>query len=146
MKRKLCLIIFSSFLLICQNDLPGKDYQSSSEEKEHPIDKKMNECLKGNDNIECFKTALVDWDKELNKNYKGIVTLIKNDAALLNALKTSQLSWLQHRDKEFLFIDAQFKGLEGTMYPPLKMKQKVEIVRSRALELQTYFLYYYSNN
>lgn len=115
-------------------------------DKEHPIDVKTNNCLKGTANVECYKTALTDWDKELNKNYQAIVKLLKDNANLLAALKASQLSWIQHRDKEFLFIDQQFKGLEGTMYPSLKARQKVEIVRNRTLELQRYLDYYANNN
>jgi uncharacterized protein YecT (DUF1311 family) len=51
-------------------------------------------------------------------------------------LKESQRSWLKLRDEEFKLLMNIYSKKEGSMYGPIQIMDKVEIVKQRTLELQ----------
>lgn len=108
--------------------------------KKHRIDKISDQCLEKNNSTagmsECLNQAYQLWDAELNKVYNQLKISLKPDAQ--NALKASQLEWIKFRDSEFALSDKIYSELQGTMYIPMRVADRVEIVRKRTLELESY--------
>ena len=113
----------------------------SATSEKHAIDLALEDCFaKEASNLhirKCLAEAFQQWDDELNVNYKALRTKLQNQGQK-DALKASQLEWIKFRDLEFAFIESQFEGLEGSMYPNLIIRYKLEITRQRALGLKTY--------
>ena len=53
-------------------------------------------------------------------------------------LKSAQLSWITYRDSEFKLIDSIYDGIQGTMYIPMRIDEKMQIVKQRALALASH--------
>ena len=114
----------------------------SAQVTEYSIDKKLKKCLDSSQNyttsgiIGCEYQAYEDWDKELNRNYKLLMTAL--DAEGKAKLKAAQISWLSFRDSNFSFIKDIYGKKQGTMWRPVEVDEKVEIVKGRAIELKKY--------
>ena len=128
MKKIFVIIIFlfsSSFIF------------AQSEVKKHPIDVWMDECLQTNQTtagmINCADKAYKKWDVELNKVYKELMTLLDEDSQ--KKLKDSQKAWIKFRDEEFKLLASFYAKKEGTMYIPMQLFDKVEILKNRVIEL-----------
>jgi uncharacterized protein YecT (DUF1311 family) len=109
-------------------------------QESHPIDKALDACTEKDPStagaINCTDIAHKQWEGELNKNYLALMR--KLSPANKSTLKTTQLNWLKYRDTEFKLIDAIYDKLQGTMYIPMRLDQKMQIVRRRTLALSTY--------
>ena len=86
--------------------------------------------------VQCTDQAYAAWDKELNKNYGLLMQNLKPQQK--EALKAAQLEWIKQRDLEFKFIDSVYDALQGTMYIPMRIAARMEVVKHRALELHEY--------
>jgi len=110
------------------------------EQRQHPIDKALDACIEKNGStagmVECTDKAYAAWDKELNKNYGALMQKLKPRQK--EALRLGQLEWIKFRDLEFKFIDSIYDTLEGTMYIPMRIGTRMDIVKKRALELKEY--------
>ncbi len=108
--------------------------------EQHPIDIALDKCMDKNPSthgrIGCLDEAYKKWDAELNKNYKALS--LKLDAKQKAALLTSQRKWLEYRDLEFKFQSAFYATMEGTMYQPMAVDDRMEVVKKRALDLKSY--------
>lgn len=108
------------------------------DQPQHPIDKALDACIDKNGStagmVECTDKAYTAWDKELNKVYGELMRTLS--AKQKEALKLSELEWIKYRDMEFKFIDSIYDTLEGTMYIPMRISARVEVIKKRALELQ----------
>jgi uncharacterized protein YecT (DUF1311 family) len=104
------------------------------------IDSRLDACLeKANtttDMIRCNSVAYSEWDKQLNRTYGELLSTMS--ATEKQSLRASQRSWLAFRDLEFKAIDAMFARLDGTMYLPMRVTSRTNIVRNRAIELVSY--------
>lgn len=111
---------------------------AQAEEPPHPIDKHLNDCMLKDGTtagmVSCSNAAYASWDAELNKQYRELVG--KLNAADLAKLKDSQRKWLSFRDAEFAFIDTIYAKLEGSMWRPSIINDKLEIVKDRAVQLK----------
>ena len=58
------------------------------------------------------------------------------------ALRLSQLEWIKHRDLEFKFIDSMFDTFQGTMYIPMRVGARLDIIKQRALALKSHLEVY----
>jgi uncharacterized protein YecT (DUF1311 family) len=58
------------------------------------------------------------------------------------ALRLSQLEWIKHRDLEFKFIDSMFDTFQGTMYIPMRVGARLEIIKERAVKLKSHLEVY----
>ncbi len=109
--------------------------------EKHAIDLAMEGCFAqeaSNLHIrKCLAEAFQQWDEELNIIYKTLRTKLQSQGQK-DALKASQLEWIKFRDLEYVFIESQFEGLEGSMYPNLIIQYKMEIIRQRTLQLKGY--------
>jgi len=112
----------------------------AQEQSTHPIDKALDACIEKDGStagmIQCTDKAYVAWDRQLNKNYSELMRRLK--PAQQTALKAAQLQWLKYRDSEFKLIDTIYDTLQGTMYLPMRISERLELVKTRALALNGY--------
>lgn len=103
----------------------------------HPIDRALEVCIEKDPTtagtVNCTDIAYKKWDQELNKNYQTLMRKLKPAGKQL--LKTAQLNWITYRDNEFKLIDSIYDMLQGTMYIPMRIDEKMQIVKQRALAL-----------
>jgi uncharacterized protein YecT (DUF1311 family) len=108
--------------------------------KQTIIDSRLDACLdKANttaDMIRCNTVAYSAWDKQLNRTYAELLSTMS--ATEKQSLRASQRSWLSFRDLEFKTIDAIYARLDGTIYLPMRVASRTNIVRDRATELISY--------
>lgn len=113
---------------------------SFGQEPQHPIDKTLEACIDKNGStagmVECTEKAYLAWDKELNKNYTELMRTMKPGAK--ESLRLAQLEWIKFRDLNFKLIDSVYDRMQGTMYIPMRVDARMEIVKRRALELKGY--------
>jgi uncharacterized protein YecT (DUF1311 family) len=122
-----------------------RGYSQSTETKmtEFPIDISLKGCLDSAENqttvgmMDCGGRARESWDREMNKYYKLLMQqLNENEKAKLRA---AQKKWLEYRDAEFENAGAIYYGMEGTMWRIVAVNTQMNLVRQRALDLQSYY-------
>lgn len=110
------------------------------EESKHPIDKALDACIEKDGStagtVQCTDKAYAAWDKELNKNYGQLILKLKPPQK--EALRSAQLEWIKQRNAEFKFIDSIYDTMQGTMYIPMRIDARLEVVKKRALEINGY--------
>ena len=108
------------------------------EEKKHPIDVKIDAMIEKDGSthgqIRAMEEGYKLWDAELNRVYKKFYGGLS--ATGKSRLQVSQRAWLIFRDAEFKLLSAIFDKLEGTMYLPMRVASRVELVKRRAQELE----------
>src|SRR3979409_122907 len=111
---------------------------TAQEQPQHPIDKALEACIDKNGStagmVECTDKAYAAWDKDLNKNYVELVRALKPPQK--EALRLAQLEWIKYRDLDFKLIDSLYDTMQGTMYIPMRIDARMEVVKKRALELK----------
>lgn len=112
----------------------------AQEAQKHPIDKALEVCTDKDPStagmVRCTDAAYKKWDQELNKNYRTLMARLKPAGKQL--LKSAQLNWITYRDNEFKLIDSIYDGIQGTMYIPMRIDEKMQIVKQRALALASH--------
>ena len=112
----------------------------AQEETKHPIDKALEACIDKNGStagmVECTDKAYAAWDKELNKNYGALMRALKPKEK--ETLRLAQLEWIKYRDLDFKLIDSVYDMMQGTMYIPMRIDARMEIIKKRVLELKGY--------
>ena len=115
--------------------------QTQAYKQEFIIDKTLERCLDQNEStmktIRCLDQAYINWDRELNRVYKLLLAKLQPDQKTV--LVQAQLNWIKFRDSEFQLINSIYSQLQGTMYLPMSVYQKVEIVKNRSRELNQYW-------
>jgi uncharacterized protein YecT (DUF1311 family) len=110
----------------------------NQEPAQHPIDKALDACIEKNGStagmVQCTDKAYAAWDKELNKNYVELMRALKPSQK--EALRLAQLEWIKYRDLDFKFIDSVYDTMQGTMYIPMRIDARMEVIKKRALELK----------
>ncbi|MCB0540006.1 MAG: DUF1311 domain-containing protein [Bacteroidetes bacterium] len=113
-------------------------------EKEYLIDIELQNCLDYSDNyttkgmIDCVVIAIEKWDKELNKNYQELLTLLT--AEQKDKLKIAQREWIEYRDKEIEFSNQLYYDMQGTMWMLFVAQTKLHLTRRRTIELESYIV------
>ncbi|MDX6574728.1 MAG: hypothetical protein QOE96_681 [Blastocatellia bacterium] len=129
---KLFLSVLSIFLLAA--------IAIAQEQTQHPIDKALETCIDKNGStagmVECTDKAYAAWDKELNQNYGELMRRLKSSPK--ETLRLAQLEWIKYRDLDFKLIDSVYDTMQGTMYIPMRIDARMEVVKKRALELKGY--------
>lgn len=104
------------------------------------IDKYQVSCIAADSTTagmtNCTYGAYALWDKELNITYKNLMSSLSPSEQ--QALRNSQRQWIAFRDAEFKAIDAMYKNKDGTMYIPMRAADRLEILKTRVLQLQGY--------
>jgi uncharacterized protein YecT (DUF1311 family) len=113
---------------------------SAQETRKHPIDEALDICTEKDPAtagvVRCTDLAYKKWDQELNKNYQTLLSKLKPAGKQL--LKSAQLSWITYRDNEFKLIDSIYDSIPGTMYISMRIDEKMQIVKQRALALASH--------
>lgn len=113
-----------------------------STEKIYPIDSELKICLELDSNystqamLDCVYIVMNRWELELNKNYNELISKLDNDKKVY--LEKSHQDWLVYKESEILFINEFYLSMEGTMYILMSASDKLELIKSRALELKMY--------
>jgi uncharacterized protein YecT (DUF1311 family) len=135
MKKQLAVLIV---LLTCLSYPFAAASSPAQEPAPHPIDKALEACIDKNGStagmVECTDKAYAAWDKELNKNYGELMRTLKPSQR--EALRLAQLEWIKYRDLNFKLIDSLYDTMQGTMYIPMRIDARMEVVKKRALELK----------
>jgi uncharacterized protein YecT (DUF1311 family) len=132
--------LLSTLILIL---LTANLFSQTDVDKKHPIDIKCEQCLKADSSfttygmIRCQAMAATEWDLELNKYYKLLMTVLSSEEK--EKLKTAQIKWLDYRDKEFTFSQTFYNNMKGTMWRIVDASRQKMIIRQRALELKEYY-------
>ena len=117
---------------------------TAQEQPQRPIDKTLDACIDQNGStagmVECTDQAYAAWDKELNRNYGELMRALNPKQK--EALRLAQLEWIKQRDLEFKFIDSMFDTFQGTMYIPMRIGARLDIIKQRALALKTHLEVY----
>ncbi len=127
-------------LLNGKNSTSIKQAKSTAEETKniHPIDKEQQDCIDKNQTtagmINCTNAAYKAWENEIDKNYAALLSTLSPEGK--EALKSSQSAWIEYRDKELLLLKSVYENISGTMYRTMWAQDRVNIVKSRALELK----------
>lgn len=82
---------------------------------------------------ECEFKAYEEYDKVLNAVYQKLMVIL-NEPAKEKLIK-SQRRWIKFRDAEFEMIKQIYSTLQGTMWIPMHVAERVAIVRHRVEEL-----------
>ena len=110
----------------------------SQEQNQHLIDKALEACIDKNPStagmVECTDKAYVAWDKELNKNYGELMRALKPSQK--EVLRLAQLEWIKYRDLDFRLIDSVYDTMQGSMYIPMRIDARMEVIKKRALQLK----------
>lgn len=104
------------------------------------IERKILNCLDKNNTtnsmIECMDKAGKMWDDELNRVYGLLKSKLKPSGQ--KALTISQRAWIKYRDLEFENINSIYSNFQGTMYGPMRLDHRVQVIKQRVSELQSY--------
>ncbi len=105
----------------------------------HPIDVTVDRLLEEDQSthgqIRAFGKGCELWDQELNRAYAETMQLLGKTEPARKALKEAQRAWLAFRDKEYAALAAIYETKDGTMYRPMQVADRMEIVKARAQQL-----------
>jgi len=134
----LCLVFGTGSPAISQQVKPDLlTGESISATDEHPIDRELSLLLRKDPStfgqMEAFSKGIELWDAELNRNYKALFA--KLDDSGRQQLREAQRAWLAFRDAEFRRTDVLYGRKDGSMFRPMAVSARMELVKARALEL-----------
>ncbi len=128
------------YLSAGENHLPSKDSEPDKKNNTHRIDKILDACINKDNSTagmtNCIHESYELWDAELNTLYNQLKELLNQDQK--KDLKQAQLEWIKYRGAEFKLIDSIYSSLQGTMFTTMRAGDRVEIVKKRTLELESY--------
>jgi uncharacterized protein YecT (DUF1311 family) len=135
--------LYSTVTLLCMASLTYGQTSNNSPSDIHPIEKRFADCLEKEEGqttvgmMECAGKARDEWDKELNKYYKLLMGVL--NVSEKAKLQQAQRKWIEYRDTEYAFSGEIYYNLEGTMWRITAVERQVELVKKRALTLQSYY-------
>jgi uncharacterized protein YecT (DUF1311 family) len=129
----LFLVLLFSMGLICSSSVAAAE-----DPDEEPIEQQLQKCIDKDSTTagmtNCQEQAYENWDRELNKVYAELMKKLPSDAK--ETLKDAQTAWLKFRDSEFVLIDKIYAQLQGTMYIPMRVADRTQIVEDRVIALR----------
>lgn len=132
--------MIKQIILVCAFALMMTAMAQGQEGRESKIDKDYQACLDKNQTtagmVECADKAYRAWDKEMNAVYNKLMANFVGEDR--QTLKATQFEWLKFRDAEFKMLEQFFSKIQGSMYRPIAVDRRVEIVKQRAQQLQAY--------
>lgn len=132
-QMKLALTVM---ILLAFNQVSGQT------EKNHQIDIELQYCLDSTENstttgmTTCMVKATQKWDKELNKNYDDLLSLLTQEQK--EKFRIAQKKWMKYRDTEIEFSNQLYYDMQGTMWMIVAAEKKLELTKKRAIELLDY--------
>ena len=119
------------------------NYCAYSQEVTHKLNIELENCLNDEKNfttlgmLSCYGEAELKWDKELNSIYSKLINNLDDNSKI--KLKESQRNWIIFKDKEIEFLKQFYYSKKGTIWKVNYSMYKMEIVKSRALNLLDYY-------
>ena len=127
------------FLLICLVSLSTQLSAQSEAQGLHPIDSALHKCLELNTSsfgvIECELERYRKWSEELDRIYDELMMKVSDEERTM--LIEQQVTWARYRDLQFK-MNEKFYGERGSIWMPVIASLKGNIVKNRAIELQSY--------
>jgi uncharacterized protein YecT (DUF1311 family) len=77
------------------------------------------------------------WDQEMAQTLQALNKALAKNPSALSALAKSQEAWVVTKNEDFRLIDAIYAKKTGTMYGPMRISDRTEIVKSRAQNLKS---------
>ncbi len=106
--------------------------------KVHPIDQTIETMADANPStagqVQAADFGCKAWDAQLNKVYHQVLGVLSGHEQ--EVLRAAQRAWIEFRDAEFKLIETIYGKLEGTMYIPMQVYARMNITKSRALQLE----------
>lgn len=108
---------------------------------QNKIDLALEKCLAQDNSTagqrNCIISAQQSWDKELNKCYISLSQKLSKTAK--KELLEAQRNWILFRDSEFKLISKYyFEVKKGTIFQVIAENKRLEIIKTRALQLKEY--------
>ena len=114
---------------------------SAQTRKEEDIDIDYKKCILNDSTCvtvsDCAFTAFGRWEKEMNKVYDKLLHELKKQDDK-KALKAAQSAWLAYRQATFASYDMMF-NIPGDKWCRLRHEDRIDIVRTRTLQLRAYY-------
>lgn len=127
-----------SALIICV--LACSQLIAAEPAKKHPADAYLEICLNDESTtagmLNCVSRTYALWDQELNVKYVDLLGTLAPEQKTV--FRNAQRQWLVYRDQEFKAIDAIYAKMDGTLYLQLRAIDKMEIVKSRVEQINSY--------
>ena len=115
-------------------------FLEGSSAAKHPIDIWLAGCMEKNPSTQgmnaCLGQAYEKWDLELNRVYRELSDCLNADTKAV--FREAQRAWLVFRDRELAYLSSFYGGLAGTMYGTMLAADRVDLVKRRVLELESY--------
>lgn len=112
----------------------------SAQEKPHPIDTWLEKALEKDPSTAAMKQATYYasdmWDKEMNKSYQHLMKRLPKEKQEI--LRESQKQWIKFRDADREVLNKIVADQQGSIYQVTAASDWLELVRSRALQLDEY--------
>jgi hypothetical protein len=118
------------------------DSKAVESEPEDRIDKAHRECVDRDwttaGMLRCAQVELLQRQHELEEVQSEFVKMLEKrfDPDTLKAFHKARSRWEKYRDEEFKFIDEMFRQIDGTMFLPIRITEKSEIVHRRSKQLR----------
>lgn len=127
-------LIVSFIAVFCTMNVLGQQQTT-----EH--DKTLEECLKNKENYigkeECYIECKTKWVDEINHYKQRFNKEFFLDTKEL--LEKSQKEWEKYKKGEIQFLENFYKDMNGPFYDMMHAKARMNIYRSRALQLKTVY-------
>ncbi len=133
-------LTLSMLFFIC---IPRQSIGQNAQPEKHPIDIKLEQCHLVDSNqttygmMNCEAIARDEWEKEMNKYYKMLMDTLPVEEK--TKLKITQTLWLDYKEKEIEFSSTMYYNMTGTLWHIVAVSRTCEIMKTRALELKSYF-------
>lgn len=103
------------------------------------IDEKLSTCLQVNGStagmIRCLEEAYRSWDQLMNNAFLVLQNELNADHKA--QLRRTQNQWIAYREAENNWI-TNFYPKDGTLWVTVRMQERVDLVKARALQLKGY--------
>ena len=131
-KSLLQCIALCAFFAVCLS--------CSAQEKPHPIDTWLEKATEKDPSTAAVKQATYYasdmWDKEMNKSYQHLMKRLPKEKQEI--LRESQKQWIKFRDADREVLSRIVADQQGRIYQVTDPSDWLELVRSRALQLDEY--------
>ena len=135
---KLKLLFVSAIAVSVMWMLPLTACAQQDAPVKHPIETALQQCLAKSHatmpRARCYSQASDAWDKDVAVTYAEL--LRRENAVAKSSLQAAQAAWEKYRDAEFDYLAELYWQRKGTGYIAVRIVQRSEIVRARALQLE----------
>ena len=112
-------------------------------DEKHAIDIELEKRIEADSStfgiMGAYTQATFEWGKLLNQNYQALMQKLNEEDQA--RLRETQRAWIKYRDLEFAFSNQYWGGFQGTMYRVVAGVYQANVVRDRALRLESYLKY-----